>query len=201
MGERGHLGDGLEALVDHIQTAAVMRVVELANRLFSRLLQFLERRPLEEELTGQRRAEILAGQGQGLGKVTLERITEHVGEEGAQIDGAATMFQEARELACRRILWEQGGEFGAVVKKQLEADLRIGGIALGPAGLKGLAVACGGGRIDWVKDEEGVSHEGGDERAFGLLQAESDLPIGEALLQRGGPLGNGFGSVGKSGAF
>ena len=91
--------------------------------------------------------------------------------------------------------------FGAVLEEQLEADLRVGGIALGPAGLKGLAVAGRGDRVDRVKHEEAISHEGGDERAFGLLQTEGDLPIGEALGQRGRPLGDGFGGVLQGGAF
>ena len=54
------------------------------------------------------------------------------------------------------------------MEKQLEADLGIGGIALGPAGFKGLAVAGRGRGVDRVKHEEGISHESGDEGALWL---------------------------------
>ena len=175
-GERDHGRDRLEALIDQIQAPAIVCVVELADRFFSRLLQFLERGPLEEELAGERGKEILTGQGEGLGIVALEGVAQHVGEEGAQVDRGAALFQEAGEGACLRILWPPRREFVAVLAEQLEADLGIGRIALGPAGFKSLAVACGGGWVDRVEHEEGISHEGGDEGAFGLLQAEGDLP-------------------------
>ena len=99
--------------------------------------------------------------------------------------------------ACLRILWPPGSEFVAVLAEQLEADLGIGGIALGPAGLKSLAVACGGGRVDRVEHKEGISHEGGDEGAFGLLQAEGDLALGKALGERTGPLRDRFGRASR----
>ena len=164
-------------------------------------MQFLEGRPLEKELAGERSKEILAGQGQGLGIVALERVAQHVGEEGAQIDRGAALFQEAGERACLRIFRKPGSEFVAVLEEQLEADLGIGRIALGPARLKGLAVARGGGRVDRVEHEEGISHERGDKGAFGLLQAEGDLPIWEAPGQRGRPLRDRFGGVLQSGTF
>ena len=198
--ERDHRCDRIEAFIDQIQTPAVMRVVELADGLFFRLLQLWKRRPLEEELAGQRGKEILAGQSQRLGIVALERVAEHVREQGAQIDRAAALFQQTGQGAGLRIVWEPGSEFVAVMEEQLEADLRIGGIALGPAGFKGLAVASGGGRVDRVEHEEGISQEGGDEGSFGLLQAEGNLPLGETLFQRAGPLRDRFWSVLKGGA-
>ena len=57
------------------------------------------------------------------------------------------------------------------------------------------------GRVDRVKDEEGISQQGGDEGAFGLLQAESDLLFGEALGQRGRPLRDRFRGVLQGGTF
>ena len=99
MRERGHLRDASEPFVNEIQATAVVRVVELANRFFSRLLQLLEGRPLEEELTAERSKEILAGQFECLGIVALERIAQHIAEEGAQSDRAATMLQKPGALA------------------------------------------------------------------------------------------------------
>ena len=122
-------------------------------------------------------------------------------EQGAQIDRAAALFQETGKRARLRIVWEQGSEFVAVMEEQLEADLRIGGIALGPAGFKGLAVASGGGRVDRVEHEEGISHKSAEEGAFGLLQAEGNFPIGETLFQRTGPLRDRFWSVLQGGGF
>jgi hypothetical protein len=53
-GERDHLRKRLQAFVNHIEAAAMVRVVELAHSLFARFLQLPERRPFEEELAGQR---------------------------------------------------------------------------------------------------------------------------------------------------
>ena len=71
-----------------------MRVVELAHTLEAGFLQFLERGPLEQELTGERSKKILTGQFQGLGIIAFEQVAQHVSQERAQIDCATARFQQ-----------------------------------------------------------------------------------------------------------
>ncbi len=76
--ERGHLGDGAEALLDQLGPTAAVGVVELAHALRARLLELWKRGPLEQELAAERGKEILAGELEGLRVIALERIAQHV---------------------------------------------------------------------------------------------------------------------------
>jgi hypothetical protein len=94
-----------------------MGVVELAHGFFFRALQLLEGGPLLQEVAGERSEEILPGQLQSLGEVTLQGIAQHVGEEGAQIDGGAALFEETGERAGLGVVGLPRGELLAMMQE------------------------------------------------------------------------------------
>ncbi len=118
-----------------------------------------------------------------------------------QIDRAAAMFQKAAELTRLRIVAEQRSESGAVLAEQLETDLGIRRITLGPAGFESLAVASRGGRIHRIESDKLRGGQGAQERTFGLLEAEGDGASTEAFPEGLDPGRDGFGGVGESGGF
>jgi len=93
-------------------------VVKLAHAFFARFLQLLERRPFEQELAAKRGKEILAGQLEGLGIITLERVARSMLLRRVRRSTAVRRCCKRQESSrvCASS-GSQGGEFFAMMQK------------------------------------------------------------------------------------
>ena len=119
-GQRGGGGDQLQSLFDDVGAAAVVGVVEAAERLAAGALQCRQVGPLGEEVERQRAVHILADQFEGLPVIAFERGDEPTGQAGAQIDGLSAGFAQGGQFAGGGGVGLPGSKLVAMFGQQVE---------------------------------------------------------------------------------
>ena len=116
-----------------------MLLVKPANRLRLALLQFFQRRPLQQEVARHNFVK-LTSPVQRPGKVLFEHLGELIGKTDALTDDFTTELDQPEEQADLRLTWHPGFELVLMKRDKLQQKFRIDRVILGSAGVQGIAV-------------------------------------------------------------
>ncbi len=103
-GERFGVEDDLETLGDHRGFPTAVGDVKLAQRVWGRLFQRVERGIVAQQPAGQGRNEIFPAALQKQRDVLLQQVVQPSGELGAQVHGVATFPGEDADLAGKGVV-------------------------------------------------------------------------------------------------
>ena len=124
---------------------------------------------------------------QRLGEIALQQGGETIGEGGAIVHQAATMFVEQRQLARLNIVGHPGTKALGMLAQELQQQLGIDRIIFAAAGVKGFAVIRQRLGRNGIKPEKFVVHQGIKQRAARLFQGDGDGAVGVTAAQLGDP--------------
>ncbi len=195
-GQRRSALDGLDALIDDVGVADMVRPEEALQGGAARELCGLEGWPLGEKIAEDGRVFVVKPL-QDMRKVVFQGAAETVRDAHFVAHEAAAMFDELFEGAHRRALGFQRRERIAMFEQEFELELSVGGIVLGMAGCEGFTVSCEREGIDGKEHEEVVLAQRIDEGAFVEFETDGNRLSLEALAQGTHPLIDGFWRVYK----
>jgi len=194
-GEGGGLLDDPDALLDEVGSSTGVAIVEFAHGLGVDGLDVVKGGPLGKEIAGETRVKPSPDEFDGLREIGLEGGAEGVCEGLLLVDGLASVLDEEGELPGVFVVGEPGGESVAVEADEVEEELGVGAVVLGPAGVEGFSEAGEGFGVDGVEDEEVVFHQGVEERSSELFEGDGDRSAAESPAKGSGPVVERFGGV------
>jgi hypothetical protein len=164
-------------------------------------LDALQGGPFFEEVGGQGAAQVHAHQFRRLGKNGFEMGQQFIGQGRAPVHEVTALFVQERQLPCGHGVGLPGTQMVSMFDQQIQDQIGIDRIVLGPAGVEGLAKTGHALGIDGIGDQMLVLQQSGQERAAGLFQGDGDFTVWETGAEAISPLGQGFGSLFQAGAF
>ena len=131
----------------------------------------------------------------------LQRVAHAVAVADLVADQVPALFDQLLQSAHGRAFRLEAAQLVAVAAQQFERQLGVGGIILGPARRKGLAIFGERRRIDRKQHQEVVLLQGIDQRSLADLQTHGDGSATKALFQPTRPLRDGLGPVEQDATF
>lgn len=192
--------DGLEALLDDIGVAGVMRSEKALQGGAAREWCGLKRGPWGEKIA-EESGVFVVNPLQDMRKVVVQGTAETVREAYFVAHEAAAMVDEWFEGAYRGALGRQRRELSAMFEQEFERELGVGGIVLGVAGCKGFTVPGERGGIDGKEYEDVILSQRIDDGAVVEFETDGDRMSREPLAQGTHPLIEGFWRVYKDAAL
>jgi hypothetical protein len=186
----------LEAFLDEVGIAHVVRMEEGPQAGFARPLGVLEGGPAGEQITEDPGVFVLKPL-QDLRDIRLECSGEPIGEAHLVGHQGPALLHQSLQGAHGRALRLQCGELIAVRHQPFERQLRVGGVVLGVAEAEGFAILRQRGRMDGKQHEAGIRLQRVDQWPLAQLQAHGDGASFEALLQPQRPLRQALWTMGQ----
>ena len=147
-----------------------------------RPLHGAERRPVGEEITRLDGGD-LADPVERLRKILLQQTCDPIGQGHALVDDVAALFTERLQGPALDRVGHPRAQLVAMADHQVQQQLGVERIVLGPAGPEGLAITRQRLRVNRIEHDPVGHQQRVHDRAFPLLERHRDLAARKPLLQ------------------
>ena len=169
-------------LLEFVFSTIPLNLIELANRGRRGLLQLLERWPALKKSASASGVQVTKPL-QRLRKEHLQRRRQLVRQSGSFVHQMPPVFGQQLNAAGQNIIGNPDAQMLAMSHQDLQQQVGIAGIILGPAGMKRLSELRQRLRVDRIEAQKIDMHQRIDQRSAFLFDSDGDGPSGKSLPQ------------------